>query len=190
MNPVWYVHGANSTPVSFNYIRHRLPDHTYREIAYNHRGPVMHVVDALVEAVEASPTPVTLVGHSLGGVIAVAAAQRSAKVDKVCTIASPLGGSKVASLMRWIAPSQLLEDIHPYAPLISQVRNGRLKVPTMSIVTIAGHNNMIAGENDGVVTVDSQEAIIGPVYIRLRMNHFEVLLSDDAVDLVSGFLFN
>lgn len=190
MTAVWYIHGANCTFRSFNYIRSKLPEHDAQEFAYTHDGPVHKVVDRLVAALAAQPEPVILVGHSLGGVIALAATQRSDKIAKVATMAAPFGGSETAALMRWLTPSQLLDDIHPNAPLMCAIRQGRLHgTDAMSIVTTGGRNTMITGDNDGVVTIASQTCIKGPVYLRIPVNHSEVLLCDDVVDLLSGFLF-
>lgn len=189
MIPIWYIHGAHSTRRSFNYLKSQLPEHEIRDFEYDHSGPVSRVVDRLVALLDQQDAPVNLIGHSLGGVIALAASQRSANAQKVTTMASPFGGSQVASLMRWIAPSQLLDDIHPHAPLMNAVRRAKLQAPVMSIVTTAGGTSMIAGENDGVVTVESQTCLKGPVYIRMPVSHSEVLLSEETVELINGFIF-
>ncbi|RYD62074.1 MAG: alpha/beta fold hydrolase [Verrucomicrobiaceae bacterium] len=189
MNPIWYIHGASSTARSFNYIKSELPVHEFEDIEYTHAHPVTRVVDAVVARLESSPVPVTLIGHSLGGVIAVAASQRSQNVRNVVTMASPFGGSQVASLMRWISPSQLLDDIHPHSPLIRAVKRAKNRVHIMSIVTTGGGISLISGENDGVVTTESQTSILGPVYLRVPVNHFEVLLCRESVELIAGHLF-
>lgn len=189
MNPIWYIHGASSTPRSFNYLKSELPAHEFEDIQYTHDRPVIRVLDALVEKIESSPVPVNLVGHSLGGVLAVAASQRSNKVANVVTMASPLGGSQVAALMRWISPSQLLDDIHPHSSLIKTVKRTPNRCTIMSIVTTGGGISMLSGENDGVVTTESQTAISGPVYLRVPVNHFEVLLCRESVELIAGHLF-
>jgi hypothetical protein len=189
MNPIWYIHGASSTARSFNYIKSELPHHEFKDIEYTHDQPVTRTLDALVSALDASPVPVNLIGHSLGGVLAVAASQRSEKVANVVTLASPLGGSQVAALMRWISPSQLLDDIHPHSTLIKQVKRSPNRCTIMSIVTTGGGISLLSGENDGVVTTESQVAIRGPIYLRVPVNHFEVLLCRESVELISGHLF-
>jgi pimeloyl-ACP methyl ester carboxylesterase len=190
MKTIWYIHGAASTHRSFNYLKARLPRHDSLDIDYNHDGPVAKVVDSLVKRIDAHPTPVTLVGHSLGGVIAVAAAQRSQNVERVATLAAPFGGSQVAALMRWICPSQLLDDIHPQAPLIRTIKRTPVQQSVMAIVSTGGGTPMLTGENDGVVTVDSQTALRGPVYLRVPVNHFEILLCEESVELISGFILS
>jgi pimeloyl-ACP methyl ester carboxylesterase len=189
---VWYVHGANSTPQSFNFIRSELPRHESLDLSYGPTESVMKVVDRIVALAqdETSIRPIYLVGHSLGGVIAMAVAQRCNRVQRLATIASPFGGSKVASLMRWLTPCPLFDDIHPASPLMCAVRRAPPIQRCLSIVTTSGGTPLIPEANDGVVSVDSQVALRGPHYINVPVNHFEALLSTEVVDLLSGFLFS
>lgn len=191
MASIWYIHGANSTPTSFNYVRSRLPQHDARLIRYDHARSVMGVVEMLVGDLAAAGEPVTLVGHSLGGVIAMVTAARAERVQNVVTMAAPLGGSQSASVMRWLTASPLLNDIEPNSPLITACRrlSPRITVPVLSVVTTAGGSSLLTGENDGVVTVESQTALKIPRYVRVPYNHFEVLLSDTVVDLLNNTIF-
>ena len=188
---IWYVHGANSTPKSFNYIRDQLPRHVPVDIVYAHNEPLFRVVDRLVARVATleGTAPISVIGHSLGGVVALALAQRSSRVEKVATIAAPFGGSNVAALMRWLTPCQLFEDIHPSASVISAVSRAAPVRNCLSIVTTAGGTTLMPEENDGVVSVSSQTSIKGPLYYKTACNHFECLLSDEVVDLLKDFIF-
>jgi predicted alpha/beta hydrolase family esterase len=176
--PVVFIHGASSTPRSFAYLKHRLEVVGAVDVAYDDAKPAEEVVDELVQALEPSPAPATLIGHSLGGVIAVAAAQRSSKVDRVVTLASPLGGCPEATFLRFVSPRRVLEDVHPLAPLMVDVRRAAIAVPVLSIVTT----------EDTVVGVASQRALEGPTYVPFPLNHFEVLLDDQVAECVSGFI--
>lgn len=187
---VWYIHGAHSSPTSFAYIRKCVPRHDYTDIVYSCDEPVLPVVKHLAEQIQARDRPVYLVGHSLGGVIAVSAARLTSNVAGIVTLASPFGGCKIASLMRWMVPHNLFEDIHPYSTLVGGLQRDPVTVPTLSVVTTAGHSPLIAEPNDSVVSVASQQALRGPVYVTVPLNHFEVLLSDEVVDLISGFIFD
>lgn len=186
------MHGANSTPKSFNYIRDQLPRHVPQDIEYGHREPLSRIVDRIVARVATTEgvAPIHLIGHSLGGVVALAAAQRSSRIAKVATIAAPFGGSNVAALMRWLTPCQLFEDIHPGASVISAISRAAPVKNCLSIVTTAGGTTMIPEENDGVVSVSSQTSIRGPLYYKTACNHFECLLSDEVVDLLKDFIFD
>jgi pimeloyl-ACP methyl ester carboxylesterase len=188
----WYIHGANSTPASFNFIRDQLPRHESIDYSYGHTEPLQRVVDRMVARANdpSSARPIYLVGHSLGGVIAAAVAQRSDRVEKVATIAAPFGGSNVAALMRWLTPCQLFEDIHPNAAIMSAIRRAPPLRNCLSIVTTSGGTPLMSEENDGVVSVASQIALKGPMYLRTPSNHFESLLSLEVIDLLNSFLFD
>ena len=57
-------------------------------------------------------------------------------------------------------------------------------------LAIVGTNGLpfTSEANDGVVTVASQTALIGPHYELLPLNHFEVLLSKEVIKLLVDFL--
>jgi pimeloyl-ACP methyl ester carboxylesterase len=188
---ILYIHGANSSPLAFRAIKHSLPPHREIDISYDHSRSVTKVVDSLIEQVGTLGDNVNIVGHSLGGVVAVAVANKCENVKKIVTLSSPFGGSKMASLLRWLYPTHLYDDIHPFSQLMTTV--SRHDVPkhtkVLSIVTTGGRTSIFPEENDGVVTVSSQTALKKPTYIRIPVNHFEVLLSPEVNDMIHGFLF-
>jgi pimeloyl-ACP methyl ester carboxylesterase len=186
---VWYIHGANSSPVSFRYVRPRLADHEHHEVRYYCNTPVRKIIDSLVEEAEGETRPINIVSHSLGGVIAVSISQR-VPIRKIVTMGTPFGGSRVATFLRWITPSQLFDDIHPGSGPMTDLRRKPLTCPVMSLVSTAGNNPFLTEDNDGVVTVASQLALDGPTYIQIPTNHFEMLLHDEATSLINGFLFD
>jgi pimeloyl-ACP methyl ester carboxylesterase len=190
-----YLHGANSTPRSFNHVVNELPYHSAQLLEYSHDRPIMETVERFARVftevrAKGSNRPINLVGHSLGGVVAVALAQRFDLCGgRVATISAPFGGSKIAALMRWMMPCQLFDDIHPSSPLMNAVRNGGKVANTMAIVSTSGASNLMPEENDGVVSVASQIALSWPSYVKVPVNHFESLLCDDVLDLLNGHLF-
>lgn len=186
---VWYIHGANASPASFSYMKAQFPDHEVVDVAYDCAHPALGVLDHLTKEARASKTPFAVVGHSLGGVLGVSLAQRSSKVSRVVTLASPFGGSRAASLLRWLIPSQLLSDIAPSSKLITTLHALPVNVPVLSLVTTYGHSALMAEPNDGVVTVASQQALTGPTYVPVPKNHFEVLLCPDVANTARSFLF-
>ena len=172
---IYFVHGANSTKRSFEYLKSQLPGHEFIDLEYAPHERPTAVVERVVETVS---EPAFVVGHSLGGVIAVAAAQRTEMIEKVVTLASPLGGSEPATWMRWFWPDRLYAEIHPYSPIMVDVRKHPVITPTLSIVTT----------DDGVVSVPSQRALRGPIYVQIELNHFEVLLATEVPELINEFL--
>jgi pimeloyl-ACP methyl ester carboxylesterase len=149
------------------------------------------VLDALVAQADASPEQFDIVGHSLGGVLALAIAQRSKMVRRVVTLSAPFGGSQVASIMRWFAPGSILQDIHPQSDLLRRVRQDvdLLEADVLAVVTYGGTNPLMTGENDGVITVESQMAICGIRMTQRPVNHFEVLLDLDTAHLIEEHLW-
>lgn len=184
-----YIHGLQSTPKSFSYIKLRLPQHDHLDIAYDAGQPMLAYVERLVSQIDALNRDVVLVGHSLGGVVAAAVASRSSRVTKVATMSSPFGGSEAAALMRWVCFSPSIDNIHPSSPLMKDVRRTAVKQPMLSIVSTAGDSPFIQGNNDGVVTITSQKALVGPRYVMIPVNHFEVLLCEEAVLHLEQFIF-
>ena len=188
---IWYVHGANSSPKSFNFIKASLPAHEHRDFSYDCETPLPKTIDAFVELLKGEDEPPHIISHSLGGVIALAASKR-AEVGKIVTMSSPFGGSKVASLFRWIAASRLLDDIHVHSSTMVGLRHQSFAdSDIMSFVTTSGGVfEGVTEANDGVVTIASQTALKGPDYITIASNHFEVLLCADVADKITDYLFD
>lgn len=190
MHAVWYIHGAHSSPRSFAWLKDNLPKHQQYDVEYGHTRSVMKVVDFLAERVSHERKPITLIGHSLGGLIALNLSHRvPGHINKVVTIASPLGGVSAASVLRWIVPVPLIVDVHPSSQLVSQIRFRPPPVPTLSLVATAGTSPLFGGPNDGVVTIASQTCIEGPTYVSVSSNHFEILLSENTAKSIVAFVF-
>jgi triacylglycerol esterase/lipase EstA (alpha/beta hydrolase family) len=186
-----YIHGANSTPASFNYIKGKLPMHTYTDITYANDIPLMEIVHSIYESLPHGP--IYIIGHSLGGVIAVALSQlnkyyKNKQIEKIFTISSPFGGSKAADYLRWFFPHyRLFADISTVSPIIKAATSIGAVVPTKNIVTCKGSMPLLNGENDGVVSVESQMALVGAEKEKQNLNHFEVLLDDGTVRSIQQF---
>jgi pimeloyl-ACP methyl ester carboxylesterase len=184
---VWFIHGAGSSPLSFNWLKARLHAPEVVDIAYDNQTPLIDTIRAVRTAVKKEEIPPFIIGHSLGGVIAASVAQR-APVAKIVTMATPFGGSFAATIMRWFMPTQLMRDISQQSPVLKSLQDNPPTVPMLSFVTDS--NLTIMGERtDGVVTVNSQTALKGPTYVNIPVNHFEVLLAPEVVEQINVFLF-
>lgn len=187
---VWYIHGANSSSRSFAWIKEKLPPHEAIDVDYGNTTPLSDHLDRLKAAAERFDRPFSIVSHSIGGVMALGIANAVPdKINRIVTMATPFKGCRVATLLRWVAPCPLFDDIHPYSPFITEHRMMTPKVPMLSIVTTAGGTPIMSEPNDGVVSVASQKALRGPVYTELPVNHFEVLLAAESAALISSFIF-
>lgn len=196
MKEIWYIHGLNCSSQSFKRIIDKLPKHTYKFIDYNN---LLSLEEILYHAWNCLPQnkTVTLIGHSLGGIISVLLAHESQfiesnkKIDKVITVSSPFGGSKHANILKWVYPEyKILKDISTKSGFIEKLMRVGVSVPTLSLVSVNGDLSTIREPNDGIVTIDSQMALNGPTYIKINANHFEVLQNDDTINNIKKFIFS
>lgn len=199
---IWFIHGANASPTSFAYIRKCLeedPDFnefSLIDISYDCQEKLSEIVKIL--AVSAPKTrPLYIIGHSLGGVLGVAISQRikhfelPVSIQGIITMASPFGGSESADYLRWMYPHyHLFKSISTQNRMIMDLKSSGAVVPTLSIVTTSGNNPLFPTANDGVVTVSSQRALPKATYIEMPYNHFEILVSKDAIEHIKVFLKN
>lgn len=199
---VWFIHGANATCESFNYLKKILEEDPEFDncdmvnISYDCQEKLSDVVKVLAVSAP-KDKPLYIVGHSLGGVLAVAISQRIKHFDLpvsirgVITLASPFGGNESADYLRWLYPHYpLFKSVSTQNRLIVDLKAAGAVVPTLSLVTTSGNNPLYPTANDGVVTVNSQRALPKANYIEMQCNHFEVLLNDDAIEHIKLFLKN
>jgi pimeloyl-ACP methyl ester carboxylesterase len=189
MKHIWYVHGAYSTSRAFQWLKDQLPEHRATNIDYSSQASVRAVIDQMTKVGDQEAEPFDVIGHSLGGLMAVALSKRCANVRRIATLSSPFGGSRWAAFVQFLAPGTLLGDIQPFSGLVQEVRTGDLRSPTLSVVTTGGNTPFLFEHNDGVVTLASQRALHGPRYVEISVNHFEVLLDADVAGLVKSHLW-
>ena len=179
-----YIHGANATPDSFNYLRKCInePDRTLSYSCSN------SFVDNLRDMHDqlSNETQVTFIAHSLGGVYAWYLADLlGKKCIQGITMSTPYGGSKAANSLRYMAPgSVLFKDIATDSPIIRGVKKIQNPQPWCNIVSTLGHNPWIPEPNDGVVTRYSMRAIKNMFYFDVATNHYEILLNDQVVEII------
>ena len=188
MMKVWYIHGAHATSRSFAWLKLELPYHEYVDIEYSTDNKMLDVVDSIDSRINDDGEEALIIGHSLGGVLGVAVAQRNPLVKRLVTLASPFGGSMVAAMMRFMAPNTILDDIYPQSRLMVGIHRAALTIPTLSVITTGGRSPLIAEPNDGVVSVSSQKALYGPRYVERDVNHFEVLMDLETKRLIEEFI--
>jgi len=188
---VVYIHGANSSARSFKYIQKCLPDHKFLNIEYSVDIPLKVNISRIQKRIrkEFATKKVSIIGHSLGGVIAIGLHNTLKTLDKTITISAPFGGSRIVEYFRWICPRyQMFEDMKTTSPIIIEIKKTLIKKPVLPFVTTAGGNPLLGEANDGTVTVRSQKAIRGLSYVNYDLNHFEVLLSDRIIHEIEDFI--
>jgi triacylglycerol esterase/lipase EstA (alpha/beta hydrolase family) len=199
---VWFIHGANATPLSFAYLQMSLRKENVLEnvefvnVTYDCQEPISSTIEIIAKSLP-EDKPIFLVGHSLGGVLAVAVAQRvkhfelGKNIKGVITLSAPVGGSEGADYLQWLFPHYyLFKNISTKNRIISDIKSVGAVVPTLSFITTSGNNPVYPEANDGVVTVTSQRALRGSKKLEVPYNHFEVLLSDNVATHIKNVIFN
>ena len=150
-----YIHGANATPHSWNYIRNHCGDGyllSY-DSAVGFKNNLQQMLKELSNLDE-----IEFIAHSLGGIYAIHLA--NALGDKVkcgITLSTPYNGLGVPMYAKLIMPWYLLlYDITPTSWPIKTANNIKLQCPWYNIVTTSGTVPWVKGENDGVITIESQ----------------------------------
>lgn len=186
---ICFVHGFNSSRRSFNYLAHELESSDDVLIDYDSRQPLEKSI-AQVQRFIPKKEPVILIGHSLGGVIAVLIAGRgNIDVQRVVTISSPLGGSKAASFAKWFMNGiPLIGDITPTATHIRELASIKPSFPVLSIISTGGSLPTSSEANDSVVAVSSQKAIASAKKVEIKANHFEILMHERTVEAIRKFI--
>lgn len=183
-----FIHGANATPKSFSYLEQLLPTHTREYLTYDASDNIGETIKHCAAKIT---QPCHLVGHSLGGVIAVSISQLlgPSKIMTVSTLSAPFGGSEVADRMSLLMPfNTFFRNIKTSNPIFRALRAIGPVAPTLNIITTGGHSPFEPKDNDGVVTVESQEALKGAYQVHVPFTHFEVLLDQGVADTISMFM--
>jgi pimeloyl-ACP methyl ester carboxylesterase len=188
MAKVFFIHGLNSSHLSFSYIGLIL-DLPVAKIDYKSQQRLVISIDQVLRQLPKNE-PIILVGHSLGGVIAMNIALSGLRnVEKVVTISSPLGGSKAAVYARWVVSGlEVLNDIVPSSPFIRPLSEYQPACPVLSIYSTNGSLPTSNEPNDSVVTVASQRALPYAKKAEVKANHFEVLMHAKTAHLIQDFI--
>lgn len=178
-----YIHGANATSESFNYIRSKLGQGI--AINYDSRNGFKNNLDDMLEQLS-QVKDIAFVGHSLGGIYALHIA--NAIPDQVIgavTLSTPYGGAEVAEYVQYFLPfSRLMRDIGPSSWAMKQAKQIKIQHPWTNVVTVKGQSPFISEPNDGVVTIASQNHHEDMELVPVNFNHYEVVLSDEVIKIV------
>jgi len=181
-----YIHGANATSESFNYLREHVHEHKDLVINYDSRnGFQKNLTDMMYQLTDCHD--IFFICHSLGGVYALHLANAMPKqVLGAVTLSTPYGGAEVADVAKYFLPySRLLKDIGPNSWAMRQASKIDVQHPWTNIVTIKGDSPWVLGHNDGVVTISSQRHHAKDMeLIEVGYNHYEVVLNEQVVDII------
>jgi len=178
-----YIHGANATSESFNYIRDKLG--AGLDINYDSRnGFENNLKDMLVHLKDVKD--IVFIAHSLGGIYALHIANAMPKqVLRAVTISTPYGGAEIADYAKYFLPfSRLMRDIGPNSWVMKQSDKIKIQHPWTNIVTVKGQSPFMTEPNDGVVSIASQRHHDDMELVDVDHNHYEVVLSDRVVNII------
>jgi pimeloyl-ACP methyl ester carboxylesterase len=187
-----YVHGLNCSGTIFSHLRSNLPKHTATFIEYDSAQSIEASVEAAIRVIPALK-PLTIIGHSLGGLVGHLLCTRniaSLNVEKFVSISTPFAGSGVAGILRWLYPAfHVLKDLTPNSKILKEIQASSLTIPFLSLVSMTGNLPFISGQNDGIVTIQSQMAVSATKRVEIEANHFEAVQSQATIEEIKRFVF-
>jgi pimeloyl-ACP methyl ester carboxylesterase len=181
-----YIHGASATGDSFNYIRQHLNYHNDLVLEYDSKEGFLNNLEQM-KAELADENRVFFICHSLGGIYALhlADALSHEQVAGAITLSTPYNGAESAEYIRRLLPfNKLFNDISPTSDPIRTANRIAIKHPWTNVVSTSGHNPLIIYPNDGVVTLRSMRHRDDMRLIDLPVNHYEIVLSQQTVELI------
>ena len=179
-----YIHGANATSESFNYIKSKLGGGI--DINYDSRNGFKNNLKDMQETLTGH-TDIVFIAHSLGGIYSLHLANAMpTAVNGAVTLSTPYGGAEVADYAKFFLPfSRLMRDIGPSSWVMKQANSIKIQHPWTNIVTVKGQSPFMNEPNDGVVTIASQRHHADMELVEVEYNHYEVVLSDSVITLIN-----
>ena len=183
MSVIW-IHGANQSGLSFQYLRSltRFKNELVVEYDTSHKfqDNLMMLANEIIQV----KGPYFIIGHSLGGLYALHLTKHL-DIAAAVTISTPFAGSWTADWARFFVPTyQLFRDVGRRSIPIKDSQNIKLKVGWTQIVSTKGDVPYHGGQNDGVCTIKSMKSRKDMELIEVPHTHFEVLCSDLVVKII------
>lgn len=197
---LFLIHGAWASEKAFSYIVSKvLSDcgvvnvHSFRyDCQKEHMEQIIERSNKELDLMQSNGLETVIVGHSLGGLIALDLSQNDG-VSKSITLASPLSGINFPRVMQFYLSyhAPVIKQISPTSKFIRNIHNKKYgKNPIDVIVSTEGFNPLIYEDSDGVVTVDSQTTWTPDpsTMILSSTNHHEILQSAEVVNHIEKAL--
>jgi pimeloyl-ACP methyl ester carboxylesterase len=182
INVIW-IHGANQTSLSFQYLRQQTEFTKEIFVNYSSMNRFSDNLQMITEEVQGRG-PHFVIGHSLGGLYALHLTQYIRVLGGV-SISTPFAGSSTADWAKYIVPNYpLFRDIGRKADPVRQAQEIKLDIPWTQIVSLDGQVPYHGGPNDGVVTIDSMKSRKDMEHIEVNHTHYETMCSDDVANIL------
>jgi pimeloyl-ACP methyl ester carboxylesterase len=178
-----YIHGANATSESFNYVKSKLGGGL--DLNYDSRNGFENNLKDM-QTTLSSHTDIVFIAHSLGGIYSLHLANSMPmSVKGAVTLSTPYGGAEVADYAQYFLPfSRLMRDIGPSSWVMKQASKIKIQHPWTNIVTVKGQSPFMHEPNDGVVTIASQRHHADMELIEVDYNHYEVVLAEPVIKII------
>jgi pimeloyl-ACP methyl ester carboxylesterase len=153
-------------------------------LSYDHLG---ENIDVIVDRFRSEITaPCVLVGHSLGGILALALHDHP-QVQGIVTIASPLGGLKLNLLQKIMSLSRMISEIATDSACMHNLHHKQYDKPVLHLVSTQGFNPFMYEPNDGVIPLSSQTRWTCGETTNIATNHYEIVQHDQTVTAITQF---
>ena len=178
-----YIHGANATSESFNYIKSKLGNGI--DVNYDSRNGFENNLRDMQSALQ-DCNDMMFIAHSLGGIYSLHLANAlPMSVKGAVTLSTPYGGAEVADYAKYFLPfSRLMRDIGPSSWVMKQSDKIKIQHPWTNIVTVRGQSPFMHEPNDGVVTIASQKHHEDMELVEVDYNHYEVVLAEPVIKII------
>jgi len=182
INVIW-IHGANQTSLSFEYLRQKTNFKNEILVNYSSMNRFYDNLDMITEQCQ-NKGPHFVIGHSMGGLYALHLTKYLRIVGGV-SISTPFRGSSTADWAKYIVPSYpLFKDIGRKSDPIKQANDIELDIPWTQIVSTTGSVPYHNGPNDGVVTLASMTNRTDMEHVEVPHTHYETMCSVQVAELV------
>ena len=182
---IFAIHGAFSTPTIFNYARTKIKSHKWQLFDYSE--DINDFQQVCGRAIEAIAEPCHVIGHSMGGMIALYLAGHW-QVKSISTIASPLDGLDVSMAQQYMSRSSFIRELRRNGNFIHDLHRQAYLMPVQHIITTRGFNPYMFEENDGVVSLNSQRGWSAGAVHEIAANHAEIMQHDDCIKQIKTFI--
>jgi pimeloyl-ACP methyl ester carboxylesterase len=185
---ILYIHGAGASKRSFNWLVDNLIDHKPYFFSYELSSDISESIELLEKQIKEIGKPLTIIGHSLGGLLAAGVCDNPL-VKQIITISAPLGGILAVGLFGLMNSQAMFRDLLPYSSILYEIKCKNQKSNKMHYAIVSTHGLPIVKEpNDGVVMVSSQMAWTTPKYQKYNLNHFEILMDNEVLEDIKKIL--
>lgn len=183
LHVVW-LHGANQTSNSFNYLRNCLPNWDCTLINYNSQNGFYENLTEMVNELDCKK-PTFIIGHSMGGLYALHLTQHINVVGAV-SISTPYRGSSMADWAKYIVPNyKLFRDVGRRSLPIQEGHEIEIDIPWTQIISTTGSVPYYNEPNDGVCTIASMEYRKDDMkIIYVPHTHYEVVCSSQVAEII------